>query len=716
MPLRSAVARNRTGSSVSATVDAGSFGRSAAGASRRQPDTSASGETGWRRLPALDGLRALAVIAVLLYHAGVAWLPGGLLGVDAFFVLSGFLITGLLLNEWRSTGRLDLKSFWARRARRLLPALLLLLVLVGVDEAVTGTGASRMSFRWDALSALGYVANWRFALSHQGYFGATAPSPLLHLWSLGVEEQFYLLWPLLAAAVLWLGRRIRGHEREALTDISVLLAIASTAWMAVLADRLHASTDRLYYGTDTRAAALLTGAALAAFTSAPLRHGRPSVWSRVRTRPRLLTAAGIAALAGLFAIWATTSGQAAWLYRGGFLLTAAVVALVLAAVVAAPRSVLSRVLGLVPLVWIGRISYGIYLYHWPLFLLLTHRRTGLDGTPLLLVRLGASVAIAALSFYAVEQPIRRGSLRLPSLKLLTPVGISVTAAAVLLTAGLPSAGGSSTSNLDAQAAQLARQTQQRLAELAPAPKPTPATASKTPAAPAEPVRTFIVGDSIAFSAAWALAADLKPYRIDVLSDAIIGCGIVPEPYAYASETSPIDISNCTGWRSQWQEAVQRFQPAVSAVFLGRWEITDRNQNGRVVHIGQPAFDSELSGLLDQAISILSARHGKVALIALPCITLPEQPDGSVAPSDALAREARYNALLTAAAERHPGVASVVDMNAQICPGGQVISSWHGMPLRQSDGIHFDERSGPALGPLLVEPLRRLAGAPAVPKA
>jgi hypothetical protein len=229
------------------------------------------------------------------------------------------------------------------------------------------------------------------------------------------------------------------------------------------------------------------------------------------------------------------------------------------------------------------------------------------------------------------------------------------------------------------------------------------------------VRTFVVGDSIAFSAAWALAADLKPYSIDVLSDAIIGCGIVPEPYAYASETSPIPISSCTPWRAQWQEAVQRFQPAVTAVFLGRWEITDRIQDGQVVHIGQPAFDHELSSLLDQAIAILSARSGKVALIALPCFTIPEQPDGSTAPADAISREARYNALLRAAAARHPGVASVVDMNAQICPGGQVISSWHGVPLRQADGMHFDPRSGPALGQLLVEPLRRLAGAPATPK-
>jgi hypothetical protein len=144
----------------------------------------------WRYLPALDGLRGLAVLAVVLYHAGVSWLPGGLLGVDAFFLLSGFLITGLLLAERRNTGRIDLRHFWERRARRLLPALVLLVVLVSILVATTGTATQQHRYPKDAFAALAYVANWRFAFSHQGYFSAASPSPLLHLWSSVSKSSF----------------------------------------------------------------------------------------------------------------------------------------------------------------------------------------------------------------------------------------------------------------------------------------------------------------------------------------------------------------------------------------------------------------------------------------------------------------------------------------------------------------------------------------------
>jgi peptidoglycan/LPS O-acetylase OafA/YrhL len=655
-------------------------------------------------------MRALAVLAVLLYHAGVSWLPGGLLGVDAFFVLSGFLITGLLLTERRNNGRIDLRRFWRRRARRLLPALLLLLIMVSVLVCVTGTATQRASYPKDAFAALGYVANWRFAFSHQGYFSVGSPSPLLHLWSLGVEEQFYLLWPVIV--VLRLRRGVRAPSGVA--RLSIAVALLSAGWMAVGTSVVHLSDDRLYYGTDTHAAALLVGAALAAY-----RAQHPAI----RRRPAL-SLAGVAGFAAMIIFWARADGQSPWLYRGGFLLFASCVALVLAAVCSHPKTLLARLLSLAPLVALGRISYGVYLFHWPLFQVLDHQHTGMSGANLLLARLAATLTIATASYVLLEQPIRSGQLRLPRLRLTVPLTAAATAAVIILAATLPVGSSRQEQTFTASPAKLQQEASERLASPPSGAAPAAPAAPARPAhgqqgavpstAPAEPVRMLIVGDSIAFSAAWALVSEREPYQVNLSSDAIIGCGIVPSPYADPHATSPIPLSDCAGWQAKWQSSVQNFRPAVSAVFLGRWEITDRVENGQTVHIGETGFDRELSGLLDQAINLLSARSGKVALIALPCFTVPELADGSSAEPDAAARTVRYNQLLHEAAVRHPKVASVVDINAQICPGGQVTSAYRGIPLRESDGMHFDARSGPALGPLLIEPLRRLAGAHARP--
>jgi peptidoglycan/LPS O-acetylase OafA/YrhL len=653
----------------------------------------------WRYVPALDGMRGLAVMAVLLYHAGVRWLPGGLLGVDAFFVLSGFLITGLLLDERRTSGRIALGSFWSRRAKRLLPALFVLLLLVSVQVARTGTAAQQARYSGDAISALGYVANWRFAFSHQGYFNADAPSPLLHLWSLGVEEQFYLLWPIIV--VLLMRRALRARR---LAVVSIIGALISAGWMALGASVFHIGADRLYYGTDTRAAALLIGAALAAAHSLP----RPAPASRFRLTTRaLISLGGAVGFAAMITVWATTDGQSRWLYRGGFLLFAIAVAAVLAAVTAQPQAGLARLLSVRPLVALGRISYGAYLFHWPLFLLLDHKRTAMSGANLLLARLAATITIATVSYLLLEQPIRQGRLRLPRPRLTLALTAGVTVLVIVLAATLPANGVPANQTFTGSAAKLQ---QEAAARLASPPSAAPAKQMATPTGPAEPIRMLIVGDSIAFSAAWALASERRPYSVDLQSRAIIGCGIVTAPFADSKVTSPVPLSDCAGWRNSWQQAVQAFRPAATAVFLGRWEITDRIENGATVHIGQPAFDQQLSGLLDRAIQLLSARSGKVALVALPCFTVPELADGSSSQPDEAQRALRYNQLLLAAAARHPQVASVVDLNAQICPGGQVISTYRGIPLRQSDGMHFDERSGPVLGPLLIAPMRRLVGA------
>ena len=201
----------------------------------------------------------MAVAAVLLYHGDISWARGGYLGVDAFFVLSGFLITSLLLAEWRGDGRIALSAFWARRARRLLPALFLVLAAVAAYGAVIAAPAELAHLRSDGLSALGYVANWGQIFSHQSYFESfAAPSPLRHTWSLAIEEQFYLVWPLLVAGVL----RCRRGSIRSLGAVTGALLAASAVWMIVLY-KPGVDPTRVYYGTDTRAQSLLMGALLA---------------------------------------------------------------------------------------------------------------------------------------------------------------------------------------------------------------------------------------------------------------------------------------------------------------------------------------------------------------------------------------------------------------------------------------------------------------------
>jgi peptidoglycan/LPS O-acetylase OafA/YrhL len=345
---------------------------------------------------ALDGIRAIAVAGVLLYHAGVASFPGGFFGVDVFFVLSGFLITSLLLSERESTGAIDLVRFWIRRARRLLPAAWLVIVVSLVVTAVfLPHDAGRT--RADAISSFLYVNNWHQLLGNQSYFSAfERPSLLQHLWSLAVEEQFYLLWPL--AIGFGLSRMGRGWTMRVMLGLLLVSALE----MALL---FHPGRDpsRVYFGTDTHASGLLIGALLA------------FVWplGRFRSAPRagaawLLDAAALAGLAGV--LWAMTSKQDfdPWVYRGGMLVVG-VASAVLIAAVAHPACRVALALGAAPLRWIGQRSYGIYLWHWPVMAL---TRPGFDLTwnraILVPCQIAVSVGLAAVSYRWVEMPIRTG--------------------------------------------------------------------------------------------------------------------------------------------------------------------------------------------------------------------------------------------------------------------------------------------------------------------
>jgi peptidoglycan/LPS O-acetylase OafA/YrhL len=357
-----------------------------------------------RYMPGLDGLRAVAVLAVVAYHLGFSWAPGGLLGVGVFFTLSGYLITDLLLTRIARQGG-DLKGFWLARARRLLPALFVMLAVVVVWVAVIGP-RQPPEFGRAVGAAVLYVSNWQLIVAQVSYFARFGPpSPLGHLWSLGVEEQFYILWPLLLlAAARWIPERHRRSGlRPRLAGVALLLACASAVEMALLY-RPSLDESRIYFGTDTRAFELLAGAALAAMW--------PSAKLRADIKPgarRALDGIGLVGLVGIVGLIWRTNEYSAFLYRGGFVLLTVATVLVVAAL-AHPACRLGRVLGLAPLRWVGVRSYGIYLWHFPIVVLTTP--AGARGIDLWrdAAQLAATLSVAALSWRFVEEPIRHGAL------------------------------------------------------------------------------------------------------------------------------------------------------------------------------------------------------------------------------------------------------------------------------------------------------------------
>ena len=394
-------------------------------------------------MPGIDALRAIAVLAVFFYHVNTGgWMPGGFLGVDVFFVISGYLITALLLSEYRRAGHLDVVRFWMRRARRLLPAVAVMIAVTLVLAAIVIPG-DVPSLRGDALASLFYVNNWHLVLSDQSYFQEFArPSLFRHLWSLSVEEQFYLLWPLAFAA----GMKLLGPQRLLLGVLAG--AGLSTLLMIILFD--PGSPDRVFYGTDTRAVGLLLGVALA------------MVWHPSRLRPItgrgarwILDGVGVLALVMILRTFLDVRDFDPSLYQGGFLLLAFWTTL-LVGVLAHPAARLGTLLGNAPLVWLGLRSYSFYLWHWPVLML---TRPDIDvplhGPFLVILQLAATLALADLSYRYVEQPFRqrRDSKAAPAwLGIGRPALAAGVAATVLVVGWSGLVSGSKTPGLHAEVA------------------------------------------------------------------------------------------------------------------------------------------------------------------------------------------------------------------------------------------------------------------------
>ena len=616
---------------------------------------------------------------MLLYHFGVSWVNGGLLGVDVFFVLSGFLITSLLCTESARTGTIALVPFWGRRARRLLPALFVLLIGVALYAHFYAATVKLSSVRGDALSTLTYVANWRFIFSNQGYFAATgAPSPLLHTWSLAVEEQYYLIWPLVALVVLrWRGTR-------ALAWVSGIGALGSAALMVVMH---HAgfSVDRLYYGTDTRAQALLVGSCIGALASLRSWHVISERWAMTRPGRVVGVVLGVAGSGYLLWAWHAYVGTNTFLYNGGFLLVALAAAAVITQVVSWPGSWLARFCSLGVLTFIGRISYGLYLYHWLLFLVIDNAHTGLTGFALFAARLGATFGAAVASYYLLEQPIRTRRL-LPNWHALaaSSVAVGVTVTALVVSTIAPAEGSVVIRGQTMSAAEHGA-------------------LAANAAFTTNPVRFLLLGDSVALTLGIGLSYNSRPrYGVVLNNQAPLGCDLDPTLQVNTTGTVSLAPAGCRDWRQTWATQVGAYRPQVVGLALGRWEVADHLYQGKWTHVGQRDWDRHLVAELTEGVKILSADGARVVLFTMPYVDPPqESPDGSPFSENLPSRADAYNRLVNEVGRADPGVVTVIDLNKMLDPKGQFTMTIGGVTARWSDGVHVSLPGGELVQPKIL---------------
>ena len=699
-------------------------------------------------IPTFDGMRGFwVVLGPLLYHArpesiqgGPEIVPGGILSLDLFFVLSSYLIVSIALREWDANGRIDLVAYAGRRVRRLFPALFLVLAFLSIYLAVVDD--PDLVDRWTGaiISALAYCANWHEIVAGVSYFEQfLTPSPLKHVWSFSIEEQFYLFAPLfLIVGLRWGGRR----GREILLALSVLGALGSAWWMS----RVHVvgeDPSRAYYGTDTRAQALFVGIAMALAVHL---YGQPS------TERGKKFLALVAYPATAFHLWAVlaVSERDAWMFEnGGFLLVAvASGAALMGLSQEAPWSPLYRFFAWLPVRYVGRISYGLYLYHWPIYLLVDSERAGslfgverVTGWSLLALHLTLTAVVSVLSFHLIEQPFvkRKWPFTLKGLRPSMAAFAGAVAVVVILSGLLvahtrrppeirqilvPSAAATSTD-------QDSPTPETPVAEIDEAEPPDEPDESATPepgdrdlsvgdansAVPVEqtasesepppeaeldpgPVRILTVGDSVMAQLGDALVEwtlDNPDAGVIVFDEAHIGCGTVRFGLKRvpSGEEGPVgDL--CSNWAVpvdpelvseeavvSWSTVLEVFAPDIVITHVSPWDITDRLIPGVAgdewTNIGEPAFDEYATSEYGAAMELLTSTGAELYFLEGADHNRP------ITPQNTPERVALLNQLVAAAAADIDARVTMVDYPGWI---GEVGSDRE-LNLRD-DGLHLSD--------------------------
>jgi peptidoglycan/LPS O-acetylase OafA/YrhL/lysophospholipase L1-like esterase len=670
----------------------------------------------------LDGLRGVAVVGVLLFHGG--FLVGGFLGVDLFFVLSGFLISCLLLGEWVGSGSVGLGRFWGRRARRLLPALFGLLVGVVLYCVLWASPFELGGVRGDVVATVLYVANWRAVVSGGSYWDLfTTPSPLQHTWSLAIEEQFYVVWPLVVVGVLGLGRR-RGEVRRLAVGRLVWVAggLAVVSWLVMGWRYSSDDVSRAYFGTDTRVGSVLVGAVLAAWLSW---RGWPGAersgaersggdgsggWSGVRVGVEVLGWLGVGWLA---LTWSRVDGQSAFLYRGGFAVGAVAAVAVIGAVAHPVQGWLAKGFSWGPLRWLGLISYGLYLWHWPVFVVLRlHRvRLGLGGDVVLFgVQCAVSVVIAVVSFFVLERPVRRygfaawgnlGRVLMPAAAMVVVIAVfAATTGAQTRPDFAYQTTGAADGTTDAMVA--SRAPLPTVPDAADASTAVPSTAGPVgaagpPTVSHDPIprpvarkpRLLVVGDSVAYYLGEGMQHQ-PALGVDVGNSAMFKCTLGRqwsdwERPGVMGQGTFIDKEDaaCRRWPEHWQNDINTFRP--DAVFFhfggspqGRLDI-----DGTFYAPCSAEYRAYQRQEVEVAIGILTARGATLFLVP------SAHPRFPFLQEDIDQRTDCVNQIYRDAAADHPANVRILAFDEWVCPppGVQCQEMVDGVNMRE-DGVHF----------------------------
>jgi peptidoglycan/LPS O-acetylase OafA/YrhL len=577
--------------------------------------------------PALDGLRALSVIAVILYHAGVDWIPGGFIGVEVFFVVSGFLITSLMIDEQHVSGKVSLKQFWIRRARRLLPALFTMLIasLVAVTFFAKD---SAPDFRQDVLPALGYFSNWwQIYFVDTPYFAANSLPMLRHLWSLAVEEQWYVLWPIAFVFVLG-NKRIPRWISAVVIGLLAAAVMVGTA-LAFIADN-ETRINFLYLSTITRSSGLLLGAALACVWH----PWKKAVVRFAKMRSVFADVLALGALATLGYISAFMHVADEQLYIGGLAAATIASAVIIAVVVRSGKSLVKRALSFPLLVEIGRRSYGLYLWHWPIFVVTGARLSSIR----LAYALTATVVINEVVYQFIETPARKGAIgnwlrqrrQLSAMRRRLPIALTAVLAILVGVTSVQLSG--------IQARDVSLDTgNTEVVFVVPTTMPTTATTTvNTPVTSTTlaklPRRVVIVGDSQAHSLAVNKPSGIEKTFV-ITNGSIDGCGVYDRGVGIGGTSGKFrrNFANCKGFETKWAKSAAQAKADVALVVVGAWEVMDLQINSFLFKVNTVPADTMFKTQLQRGIDALRKQNVAVALLEVACMRPVESKGGPVPP-------------------------------------------------------------------------------------